>query len=199
MTDETPTDLTSFAEARWVARAGQHLAARVSAAGMTVTPEAAQTLVRQHRTTLAHQLGISEQAAQSYLEDDALNLSADRLVSTFDDEQPGADLFALDRSAAVGVDIFGRLIAGLAECLLHYTNASSLTDNERRDRMLEITQLLSVTGQIQAAQTDAEIACPPALLHRVARILTSVSELTDNDELSLALQRDATSARDSAC
>ena len=73
-----------------------------------------------------------------------------------------------------------------------------MTEDERRDRMLEISQLLSVVGQIQAGQTDAEIASPPALLHRIARILTSVAALADNDKLSLALHRDAISARDAA-
>jgi hypothetical protein len=75
---------------------------------------------------------------------------------------------------------FGRLIAGLAEALLFFESYPALDDADRRARLHEIAQLLSLAGLIQSDHAGGAIPAPPAMFSRIARTLTNVAELTDN-------------------
>jgi hypothetical protein len=120
------------------------------------------------------------------------------LVATFATEAPGGDLFALPHDAQISVASFGRLIAGLAETLLFFESYPAIDDADRRARLHETTQLLSLAGLIQSDHDGGAIAAPPALFLRIARTLTTVAELTENSALADALHRDATRARTAA-
>lgn len=67
---------------------------------MTLTVDAAETFLAERHYTVAKQLGITEQTAQPYLDEEALDALADRLVATFAIEEPGADLFAFPRQGS---------------------------------------------------------------------------------------------------
>jgi hypothetical protein len=163
--------------------------------GMTLTVDAAETFLAERHYTAANQLGISEDSARPYLDEAALDELAERLVATFATEEPGGDLFALPRSARISVSSFGRLIAGLAETLLFFESYPAIDDSDRRARLHETTQLLSLAGLIQSDHEGGAIAAPPAMFMRIARTLTTVAELTDNTVLAKAMHRDATRAR----
>lgn len=195
---DRPTDLSTHAAASWLHRAAEDLAARINKRGMTLTAEDAETILAERHSTIARQLGIGDLSVRSYFDSPGLDDLADRLVATFADEQPGADLFSLPRSAHVSVAGFGLLIAGLAEALLFYQHDSSLDAADRRARMSETTQLLSLGGTMQAGYIQSNITAPPALLVRIARTLSTVADLTDDTELAAALRGDAMRARTAA-
>jgi hypothetical protein len=162
---------------------------------MTLTVDAAETFLAERHSTAAEQLGIKEHSARPYLDEAALDALADRLLATFAAEEPGADLFTLPRSAHISVAGFGRLVAGLAETLLFFESYPAIDEADRRARLHETAQLLSLAGLIQSDHAGAAIAAPPVMLSRIARTLTTVAELTDNTGLADALRRDAMHAR----
>ncbi|WP_286085692.1 hypothetical protein [Mycolicibacterium goodii] len=102
----------------WLHERAAGLVARVGERGMTLTVEAAETILAERHTTAAAQLGVTERTARAHLDDAALDALADRLVATFANEEPGSDLFTLPRTAHISVASFGLLVAGLAETLL---------------------------------------------------------------------------------
>ena len=85
------------------------------------------------------------------------------------------------------------MIAGLAEVALLYSDpVTGLPANDRTRRLDEVLTLLSVTGIIQSdTPGSAPVPVPPALLARIARILTTAAEHTDNTDLAATLRRDA--------
>lgn len=176
---------------RWLHECATDLVARVRERGMTLTVDAAETLLAQRHYTVAKQLGIAEQSVRPHLDGQALDALADRLVATFATEAPGADLFTLQRSASISVASFGRLIAGLAETLLFYDSYPAIDDADRGARTHETVQLVSLVGLIQSEHTSGSIAAPPALFSRIARTLTTAADLTSNSALADALRRDA--------
>lgn len=176
---------------RWLHECATGLVARVRVRGMTLTVDAAETFLAERHYTVAEQLGIAEQSARPLLDGRALDALADRLVATFATEEPGADLFTLERSACISVASFGRLIAGLAETLLFYESYPAIDDADRGARIHETAQLLSLTGLIQSEHASGAIAAPPALFSRIARTLTTVAEVTANSSLAEALRGDA--------
>ncbi len=182
----------------WLHQCAMGLVARVGERGMTLTVEAAETVLAERHTTAAAQLGVTERTARPYLDDAALDALADRLVATFADEEPGSDLFALPRSAHISVASFGLLVAGLAEALLFFESSPAIDDADRHARRYETAQLLSLAGLIQSDHSGGPIAAPPALFSRIARTLTTVADLTDNTRLAKALRRDAMRARSAA-
>lgn len=193
-----PTDIGRYRADRWLRESAAGLVARVRERGMTLTVDAAETFLAERHSTAAEQLGIKEHSARPYLDEPALDALADRLVETFDAEEPGGDLFTLPRSAQISVATFGRLIAGLAETLLFFESYPAIDEDDRRARLHETAQLLSLAGLIQSDHTGGAIAAPPAMFSRIARTLTTVAELTDNTDLAHALHRDAMYARAAA-
>lgn len=182
----------------WLHERALALVARVGERGMTLTVEAAETFLAERHTTAAAHLGVTDRTARPYLDDAALDALADRLVSTFAAEQPGRDLFSLPRSAHISVASFGLLVAGLAETLLFFESYPAIDDTDRRARIHETAQLVSLSGLVQAEYTGGPIAAPPAMFSRIARTLTTVADLTDNTDLAAALRRDAMRARSAA-
>lgn len=179
----------------WLHGCAADLVTRVRERGMTLTLDAAETFLVARHSIAAKQLGISEDSARPYLDDAALDALADRLVAAFATEEPGGDLFTLPRTAHISVASFGLLIAGLAETLLFFVASPSMDEADRRARIHEAIQLLSLVGLIQSAHTDGAIAAPPAMFSRIARTLTTAADLTDNANLAVALRRDAMRAR----
>lgn len=184
-------DNTRYPVPRWLHECATGLVARVRERGMTLTVDAAETFLAERHYTVANELGIGEESARPHLDEETLDALAERLVATFAAEEPGADLFSLQRSARISVASFGRLIAGLAETLLFYEGYPAIDDAERGARTHETVQLLSLAGLIQSEHASGPIAAPPALFSRIARTLTTVADLTDNSALADALRGDA--------
>lgn len=161
--------------------------------GMTMTDQAAQQLLTERVQAVAERMRVGVRQAQTYLTDEALAGVVDSMVETLADEAPGADLVTESRTTTLTVGTLGRLIAGLAEVALLYTDpTTALPANERVGRTHEVLTLLSVTGLIQAdTPGSGPVAVPPALLTRIARILTTAAEHTDSTDLAATLRRDA--------
>ena len=161
--------------------------------GLTMTDQAAQQLLTERVQVVAERMRVGVRQAQTYLTDEALAGVVDRMVETLADEAPGADLCAEPRTATLSGSTLGRLIAGLAEVALIYTDpTTSLSADDRTRRTHEVLTLLSVTGLIQADTSGSgPVPAPPALLTRIARILTTAAEHTDNTDLAATLRRDA--------
>lgn len=162
--------------------------------GMTMTDQAAQQLLTERVQAVAERMRVGVRQAQTYLTDEALAGVVDSMIETLADEAPGADLCAEPRTARITVGTLGRLLAGPAEAaLLHTDPTTSLPANDRARRTQEVLTLLSVTGLIQADTSSGTgpVPVPPALLTRIARILTTAAEYTDNADLAAVLRRDA--------
>ncbi|MFC9982673.1 hypothetical protein [Gordonia sp. NPDC127522] len=158
-----------------------------------MTDPAAQQLLTERVQAVAERMRVGVRQAQTYLTDEALAGVVDSMVETLADEAPGADLCAEPRTATLSVSTLGRLIAGLAEVALIYTDpATGLSADDRTRRAHEVLTLLSVTGLLQADTSGSgPVPAPPALLTRIARILTTAAEHTDNTDLAATLRRDA--------
>lgn len=161
--------------------------------GMTMTDQAAQQLLTERVQAVAELMRVGVRQAQTYLTDEALAGVVDGMVETLADEAPGADLATEPRTTTITVGTLGRLIAGLAEVALLYSDpVTGLPANDRTRRLDEVLTLLSVTGIIQSdTPGSAPVPVPPALLARIARILTTAAEHTDNTDLAATLRRDA--------
>ena len=179
----------------WLEARATQLVARIGEHGMVLSQHAAMTLLRERHATVSSQLGISERSARHLLDDAAIGTLAKEIVATFTDEEPGENLFDLPRTAHISVASFGRLISGLAETLLFFQNHPTAIASERDARLRETAQLLSLAGMVQAEHAQGPVAAPPALLTRIARMLTTAAELTDNEALSHTLRRDGIRAR----
>lgn len=193
MTDRPRTDPKPAGPrrtARLLREAAAGLVERVSERGMTLTVDVAESFLRERNYSAARRLGVDEQNTRRYLDE-----LADELVSTFADEAPGTNLFDLPRTAHISVANLGRLIAGLAETIQFYGTFQGIDDDDRRARIHETAQLLSLAGLVQADHTVGPVAAPPAMLARIARTLTTVADLTDHTDLAAALRRDAMRAR----
>lgn len=189
------TDQVDRQVIRWLRASAAGLVERVGERGMTLTMEAAETFLAERLFTAAKNLGVSERVARPYLDEQALDELADQLVATFAAEDPGSDLFTLPRSARISVASFGLLVAGLAEVIQFYGIYPAIDDDDRRARIHETAQLLSLAGLVQSDHSGGPVAAPPAMFARIARTFTTVADLTDNAELARALRRDAMRAR----
>lgn len=178
----------------WLGERAERLIEMVNDRGMTMTDQAAQQLLTERVQAVAERLRVGVRQAQTYLTDEALAGVVDSMVETLADEAPGADLVTEPRTTALTVGTLGRLIAGLAEVALLYTDpTTALPANDRVGRTHEVLTLLSVTGLIQAdtSSGSGSVPAPPALLTRIARILTAAPEHTTNTDLAATLRRDA--------
>jgi hypothetical protein len=152
MTDRPPTSIGK-PTTRWLHESAAALAKRVKERGMILTFETAEAFLAERHHTAAKELGVSERSARQFLDDDTLDELADHLVGTFADEEPGSNLFALPRTAHMTAASFGRLIAGLAETIQFLGTCRTITDSDRRARIHETAQLLSLAGLLQADHT----------------------------------------------
>lgn len=190
----------SAVDRTWLRECAIGLSERVNARGMTLSVDATETLLADRHATVTAQLGASETSAMRLLDDTVLDELADHLVADFADESPGADIFTLPRTASITAPSFGRLIAALAESILFYQQYAAIDDTDRRARLHETTQLLSLAGLLQSeTEVDATtITAPPALFHRIARTLDTVATLTNDAGLATALGDDCARARAAA-
>ncbi|MFT4397814.1 hypothetical protein ACLTEW_23055 [Gordonia lacunae] len=177
----------------WLEERAERLIEMVNDRGMTMTDQAAQQLLTERVQAVAELMRVGVRQAQTYLTDEALAGVVDGMVETLADEAPGADLATEPRTTTITVGTLGRLIAGLAEVALLYSDpVTGLPANDRTRRLDEVLTLLSVTGIIQSdTPGSAPVPVPPALLARIARILTTAAEHTDNTDLAATLRRDA--------
>lgn len=191
MTDRPPTGIGKPSTTRWLHESANALAKRVEERGMILPVETAEAFLAERHHTAATELGVGERSARQFLDDDMLDELADHLVGTFADEEPGSDLFTLPRTAHITVASFGRLIAGLAETIQFLGTCRGIDDSDRRARIRETAQLLSLAGLLQADHTGGPIAAPPAMFSRIARTLTTTADMTDDADLAATLRRDA--------
>lgn len=177
---------------QWLRRLATGLVARVQNRGMTLTVAAAEAIVADRITALATTLHITERSARAYIDQDALDGMADGIVESFADEEPGADLLTLPRTAPLRVSGIGRLVAALAQCALFFESYAGVDEALSRSRGHEITELISMLGLIQTDhETGDVIYAPRALFVRISRILDGTAGLTSDPNLSRALRSDA--------
>ena len=180
---------------KWLQTLAAGLVERLEDRKMTVTQAVAETLLADRIAAFMATLRVSERNARTYLDEDALDGLADTLVGSFADEEPGADLFALPRDGALRVSGIGRLIAALAQCVHFFVEHADEDEALSRSRGTEIAGLLSVLGLIQASHEGGDVIfAPRALFVRVSRILEGVAELTNDEDVRLALRSDASIA-----
>ncbi|ROZ88064.1 hypothetical protein EEB19_22245 [Gordonia sp. OPL2] len=163
---------------------------------MTMTEDHAAEVITQRVELTAERMRITIASAQRYLTDDVLTDMAAALTDSLAEEAPGTDLTTAARTASMRVDTLGRLIAGLAETAQLYTDptnthVAALSSEDRTRRLHETLATLSICGIIQADTTTPIVPIPPALPVRIARMLTTAADLTDNTDLAAALRRDA--------
>lgn len=182
--------------APWLQKMGAAFVERIAEHGMTVTQHFAETVVADRVKAVAAALHITERSARAYIDLDAIAAMADSVAESVADEEPGADLLTLPRTADLPISLAGRIIAGLAECQQFFDTYEATDPELSRDRRNEIAGYISLLGQCQSEyQDDDHIWAPHALFARVSRILDAVSEMTSNQMLSAALHRDATVAK----
>lgn len=90
--------------------------------GMTMTDQAAHQLLTERVQAVAERMRVGVRQAQTYLTDEALAGVVDSMIDTLADEAPGAELSTEPRTATLTVGTLGRLLAGLAEVALLYTD-----------------------------------------------------------------------------
>lgn len=190
--------MTNPPERTWLREAAIGLAARVHAQGMTISVDAAETLLVDRHISAATQLGVTERSARQFLDDATLDDLAQRLVADFANEAPGADMFTLPRTATITTPSYGRLIAGLAESIQFYEDYAAIDDDDRRGRIHELAQMLSLAGLLQSESEGGLVSAPPALFLRVARALQTVADLALDTGLAEALADDSARARAAA-
>jgi hypothetical protein len=136
-------------------------------------PQVAE-LVHQRLAAVATGLGISEQSARRYVDDESLRGIARQAALELAVEQPGADLHAQPRTIPVPLATLGRTIAALAEAgQVRVTNADTVGANGALD-------LISLVGQILYERPEPAIGpvlVPQAALARAARLLGVSAEM----------------------
>ncbi len=197
----------------WLDQRIDVLLTELDSAGLSVSREAAGTLITDQLSRVTATIRVSEATARRYLTDEALAGIARRVTEMLADEQPGADPLALPRTVRVLPATLGRCIAGLAEAIqLHLINERPDT---AASHVTDLAQLISALGLLTADTSDtpqapgpAGVPTPPALLLRAARYLDTTAslitdrgvqpgDLTPDDAASLvaAFHRDATRLR----
>jgi hypothetical protein len=139
---------------------------------------------------------------------------AESIAFSLAEESPGADLYSAPRTAAVPINVIGRMVAGLAEaCQVRFAERDNPEHAETR--VTELVKCLSVLGTIVTTEpthtaaaagtnenAEVTVALPPALLLRVARYLQAAADVTeqgstppgfdgDPDQLALIFRDDA--------
>ena len=181
---------------KWLQTLAAGLVESLEDRGMTVTHSAAEAVLADRIAALMATLRISERTARTYLDEDALDGLADNLVASFSAEEPGADLLTLPRDGALRIPGIGRLVAALAQCVHFFVEHADEDEALSRSRGTEIAGLLSVLGLIQASYEGGDVIfAPRALFVRISRILEGVAELTTDEDVRLALRRDAIIAK----
>ena len=153
-------------------------------------------------------MGVTEESARNYLDDETIKDMARRMLFEFVDERPGADLIEAPRTVSLPLALVGITVAALAEAM--QVRAANEPPDHLRDVITTYAQTLSGLGQITSdaapkqAGNPAVIPFPPALLRRAARYISGAADLaasggklpdgipeTARNQLAATLRRDA--------
>jgi hypothetical protein len=177
----------------------------LSSFGLVVAPAQMAELVRQRLAAVATGLGISEQSARRYVDDESLRGIARQAALELAIEQPGADLHDQPRTIPVPLGTLGRTLAALAEAgHVRVVNSDAVGTNGALD-------LISLAGQVLYERPEPAIGpvmLPQAALARAARLMEATAEMLRQGaafspelpadsapSLAAALARDASALR----
>jgi len=156
--------------------------------GMVMSRAAATDLITERVGSVAQLMRTTKATARDYLTDEAIVGMAESIAFSLAEEFPGADLYNAHRTAAVPINVVGRMVAGLAEaCQVRFAERD---DHEHAEtRVTELVKCLSVLGTIVTTEpirttgaseiAEVTVALPPALLRRVARYLDAAASVTE--------------------
>ena len=131
-------------------------------------------LLRQRIAMVATALGISEESASRYLDEEALRELARGAAVQLADEQPGADLLSQPRKIPIPLDVLGRSIAALAEAAqVRELNA----DDVGVHGALQVISLLGQLLHELPAAASGPVFVPQAALTRGARLLEATAQM----------------------
>jgi hypothetical protein len=140
-----------------------------------VASRAHVTELLHHRVAMvATALGISEESAGRYLDEESLREIARGAAVQLADEQPGADLLSQQRTIPIPLDVLGRSIAALAEAA-HVRELKA--DNVGVHGALQAISLLGQLLHEHPAAASAPIRVPQAALARGARLLEATARM----------------------
>lgn len=158
----------------WMERSTDVVLDELSSFHLVVARPQLAELVRQRLAAVATGLGISEQSARRYVDDESLRGLARQAALELAVEQPGADLHGQPRTIPVPLGTLGRTIAALAEAgHVRVVNADAVGANGALD-------LVSLLGQILHERPDPAIGpvlLPQAALARAARLMEATAEM----------------------
>ena len=142
--------------------------------GLVVARPQVAELVRQRLAAVATGLGISEQSARRYVDEQSLRGIARQAALELAVEQPGADLHDQPRTIPVPLGTVGRTIAALAEAGNgRPANADAVGANGAMD-------LISLVGQVLYERPEPAIGpvlLPQAALARAARLMEATADM----------------------
>jgi len=184
---------------QWLRALAAGLIESLASRSLELPVAAAEAIVADRVSAIAATLQISDRAAGSYVDQQALDELADRLAARIADEEPGIDLLAAVCDAALKISWAGQLIAALTQCANFFVGYATVNEELSRYRGSGISDLIFVLGMAQSEHASGGfVFVPRALLFRIARVLESTADLTAKSELRQALQRDAILARTAA-
>ena len=170
------------------------LLAALDTYGMVMSRAAAEDLITERVDAVAQLMRTTKATARHYLTDEAIAGMAESIAFSLAEESPGAELYDAPRTAAVPVNVVGRMVAGLAEaCQVRFAERDDPEHSETR--VTELVKCLSVLGTITSTEptraaagadgiagesADVTMAFPPALLRRVARYLDAAATAAED-------------------
>jgi hypothetical protein len=149
----------------WLEDKSDLLLEEVSASGMHLDRQRAAELITERVRAEATAVGVTEPTARRYLDDQTLRDMARRMLFEFVDEQPGADLLQVPRTAPMSLILVGTTIAALAEAADRVGHIVATY----KETLSGLGQIMAQTASGQVSNSQ-EIMLPPALLRPVAKI-----------------------------
>ena len=127
------------------------LLAALDTYGMVMSRAAAEDLITERVDAVAQLMRTTKATARHYLTDEAIAGMAESIAFSLAEESPGAELYDAPRTAAVPVNVVGRMVAGLAEaCQVRFAERDDLEHSETR--VTELVKCLSVLGTIASTE-----------------------------------------------
>jgi hypothetical protein len=156
----------------WLEKSTEVVIDELASFGLVPLPVHVTELIRDQLATVMEALGISEQSARRYLEEEDLRELAREAAVTLADEQPGANLYEQPRTIPASLQTIGRSIAALAEAAhVRVLNADDVGAHGA-------LQLMSLLGQFLheiPTETPGPVLLPQAMLTRGARLLEATA------------------------
>jgi len=158
----------------WMDHSTEVVLNELSSFDLVVAPPQVTELVRQRLASVATGLGITEQSARRYVDDESLRDLARQAALELAVEQPGADLHGQPRTIPVPLGTLGRTVAALAEAgHVRAVNADAVGTNGTLD-------LISLVGQVLYERPEpgvGPVLLPQAALARAARLMEATADL----------------------